>query len=57
MLFRSVNLAGEDILRQIPVGRYGTPGDIARLAVFLLSEQNSYITGAAINIDGGYHLT
>jgi len=57
MLATALNLAGEDILRQIPLGRYGTPGEIARLAVFLLSEQNSYITGSAINIDGGYHLT
>ena len=52
-----LNLAGDDILGQIPVGRFGTPGDIASLAVFLLSEQSSYITGTAINIDGGYHLT
>jgi len=57
MLDAALTLAGEDILRQIPVGRYGTPEDIARLAVFLLSEQSSYITGAALNIDGGYHLT
>jgi 3-oxoacyl-[acyl-carrier protein] reductase len=57
MLDAALTLAGEDILRQIPVGRYGTSEDIARLAVFLLSEQSSYITGAALNIDGGYHLT
>ncbi|MBT8363638.1 MAG: SDR family oxidoreductase [Deltaproteobacteria bacterium] len=57
MLAAALNLAGEDILKQIPMGRYGTPRDIARLAVFLLSEQSSYMTGAAINIDGGYHLT
>jgi 3-oxoacyl-[acyl-carrier protein] reductase len=57
MLDAYLNLAGDDILGQIPVGRYGTPGDIASLAIFLLSEQSSYITGVAINIDGGYHLT
>ena len=57
MFDTALNLAGDDILGQIPVGRFGTPGDIASLAVFLLSEQSSYITGTAINIDGGYHLT
>jgi 3-oxoacyl-[acyl-carrier protein] reductase len=57
MLDTVLSLAGDEILGQIPVGRFGTPGDIASLAVFLLSEQSSYITGAAINIDGGYHLT
>ena len=57
MLDTALSLTGDEILGQIPMGRYGTPGDIASLAVFLLSEQSSYITGAAINIDGGFHLT
>lgn len=37
----------------IPMGRYGEPGEIADLIVFLASERASYITGQAINIDGG----
>lgn len=57
MLDSALNMAGEDILRQIPVGRFAMPGDIAGLVVFLLSEQSGYITGAELNIDGGYHLT
>jgi 3-oxoacyl-[acyl-carrier protein] reductase len=37
----------------IPLGRFGKPRDAANLALFLASEQSSYITGQAIVIDGG----
>lgn len=37
----------------IPMGRYGKPEEIADLILFLASERASYITGQAINIDGG----
>lgn len=37
----------------IPMNRYGKPEEIADLVVFLASERASYITGQAINIDGG----
>jgi 3-oxoacyl-[acyl-carrier protein] reductase len=44
-----------DILRpQIAVGRYGQPRDIASLVSYLASAEAWYITGAAINIDGGF---
>ncbi|HZK34926.1 MAG TPA: 3-oxoacyl-[acyl-carrier-protein] reductase [Bacillota bacterium] len=43
----------EGILSQIPLGRYGKPGDVARLVAFLASDENQYITGQVINIDGG----
>lgn len=39
--------------REIPLGRMGTPFDVARVVSFLLSEQASYITGATIRVDGG----
>lgn len=39
---------------QIPLGRMGTPEDVARLALFLASEDSSWITGAAFPLDGGY---
>jgi NAD(P)-dependent dehydrogenase (short-subunit alcohol dehydrogenase family) len=37
----------------IPLGRVGLPQDIARVAVFLASEESSYMTGQAINVTGG----
>lgn len=37
----------------IPLGRAGTPEDVARAAVFLASEWNGFITGATIDINGG----
>ena len=40
-------------MNQIPLGRYGHPDEYARLAVFLCSEANSYITGQTILADGG----
>lgn len=38
---------------EIPLNRFGTPEDVARAAVFLASEESSYITGAVLNIGGG----
>ena len=38
---------------QIPLGRVGTPAEFADLAAFLLSRRASYISGAAVNLDGG----
>ncbi len=37
----------------IPLGRVGYPDDIARVAVFLASDEASYMTGQAINVTGG----
>jgi 3-oxoacyl-[acyl-carrier protein] reductase len=44
----------EPLLLRIPKGRLGKPEEIAHLAVFLASEDASYITGAAIVVDGGW---
>jgi NAD(P)-dependent dehydrogenase (short-subunit alcohol dehydrogenase family) len=40
-------------LRTIPLGRFGKSVDVAELAVFLASEESSWLTGAAIPLDGG----
>ncbi|MBU1207154.1 MAG: SDR family oxidoreductase [Proteobacteria bacterium] len=37
----------------IPQARIGSPGDVADLAAYLASKESSYITGQAINVDGG----
>jgi len=44
----------EQLLRKIPVGRFGTPQEIAALALFLASEDAGYITGETIVASGGY---
>lgn len=41
-------------IEQIPLGRVGQPEDVGRLAVFLASEESSWITGAALSVDGGF---
>jgi NAD(P)-dependent dehydrogenase (short-subunit alcohol dehydrogenase family) len=38
---------------RVPLGRYADPDDIARMAVFLASDQASYVTGAIVPMDGG----
>jgi 3-oxoacyl-[acyl-carrier protein] reductase len=39
--------------KEIPIGRFGEAEEFANLACFLVSDQGSYITGTAINVDGG----
>lgn len=41
------------IAEQIPLKRWGTPEDIGKVAVFLASDDSSYITGSVIIVDGG----
>ena len=43
----------ESVLSQVPLGRMGKPEDIAQAAVFLASDQASYITGQTLLVDGG----
>ena len=40
--------------RPLPIGRFGEPEDVAGLVTFLCSEQASWITGACIDVDGGW---
>ena len=41
------------MLEAIPLGKLGTPQDIAKVCLFLASEESSYITGQTITVDGG----
>lgn len=43
----------QQIVRRTPAGRLGEPEDIARLCMFLTSEDNTYITGQVLVADGG----
>ena len=42
-----------NLASDIPMGRVGTGDDFANLVTFLLSKRSSFITGTAINLDGG----
>jgi 3-oxoacyl-[acyl-carrier protein] reductase len=43
----------QNILKQVPLGRFGQPEDLARAAVFLASPGAAYITGQVLVVDGG----
>jgi len=49
-------LRREQVIARIPLGRIGTPADVAWLAVFLSSDMANYITGQNIYVDGGIML-
>lgn len=46
----------ESIIKQIPLGRMGTPVEIAALVSFLASEKAAFITGATITANGGQYM-
>jgi NAD(P)-dependent dehydrogenase (short-subunit alcohol dehydrogenase family) len=50
-------MIAKGLLAQTPLRRFGTPEDIANAALFLASDEAAYITGAALNVDGGMGTT
>lgn len=46
----------ENMLKSIPLGRFGTPKDIANAVVFLAGSKSDYITGQVINVNGGMYM-
>ena len=48
--------AREALLKQIPLGRLGSPEDIAQAVVFLASPQAAYITGTTLHVNGGMYM-
>jgi NAD(P)-dependent dehydrogenase (short-subunit alcohol dehydrogenase family) len=46
----------EKIIPQIPLGRLGTPDEVARVIYALTAETSSYVNGAEIHINGGQHV-
>ena len=46
----------EELAEQIPLGRLGTPADVAGAVWFLASDEASYITGQVVGVNGGMHM-
>jgi 3-oxoacyl-[acyl-carrier protein] reductase len=46
----------DEMARQTPLGRAGTPQDVANAVAFLASDKASFITGEVLCVSGGYHL-
>jgi 3-oxoacyl-[acyl-carrier protein] reductase len=49
----SVEQLQQNAFKSIPLGRYGEPSEYGKLAVFLCSQANTYITGQSVLVDGG----
>ncbi len=45
-----------EMVKNIPLGRAGTPDDIADAVIFLASENAAYITGTTIHCNGGMYI-
>jgi len=46
----------QTIMGQIPVGRFGTPEDVAHVVAFLTDEASGFITGANLAANGGHFM-
>jgi NAD(P)-dependent dehydrogenase (short-subunit alcohol dehydrogenase family) len=42
------------MLQPVALKRFGTPAEIGNVVAFLASDEASYVTGATINVDGGW---
>ena len=56
MTVDDINKSGKEYLKQIPLGRFGKPEEIAAVVAFLVSQDASYITGETINVNGGWFM-
>jgi 3-oxoacyl-[acyl-carrier protein] reductase len=50
------NELSDALMKKIPMNRFGSPEDVAKVALFLASDAGSYITGQTIHVNGGMHM-
>ena len=53
MTAKLTEVVKSEMLKHIPLGKMGTPADVANLALFLASDDSAYITGQVVQVDGG----
>lgn len=53
VMAETLRTMGDTIVASIPLGRIGSPEDVAGAVLYLASRAGSYVTGATIAIDGG----
>ena len=51
--FRDPSRARERLAASVPLGRFGTPAEVAALCIYLLSDEAAFVTGAEFVLDGG----
>lgn len=44
----------DNLIREYPLGRFGTPEDVAHACLYLAGDESSFVTGAVLPVDGGY---
>jgi 3-oxoacyl-[acyl-carrier protein] reductase len=46
----------DELLKEIPLNRFGSPEDIANAVYYLVSDLGSYVTGQVLSVNGGMHM-